>query len=104
MTIRTGRRSRWLPWMVLVLASVLLVGSVVFVASGLGQSRSPVGAYRAVPGGQPPASPGPDGRTRSGPGRMMGDSPSSMMDATPGDMMDGGVWRDGDCRSGRRNG
>ena len=76
-----GSRSRWLPWTVLGLASVLLVGSVVFVVSGLGQPRPPVTGYPSVPsgyGGQPtdghgPAGGrGPAGGTRSGPGGMMG--------------------------------
>ena len=45
MSSRAGPRSRWLPWMMLGLASLLLVGSVVLVVSGLGQSTSPVAGY-----------------------------------------------------------
>ena len=80
--VTTGHRSRWLAWTVLGLASVLLVGSVVFVSVGLGQSPSSVPGYRSVPsgyGGQPQAGRGPAGGTRRGPGGMMGDSSGNPM-------------------------
>lgn len=83
-----GSRSRWLLWAVLGLASVLLVGSVTFVASGMGQSTSPVAGYPSVPGGyggQPSIGPGPTGGTWSGPGGMMGNSAGN-------GMMGGRVW------------
>ena len=94
-----GHRSRWLPWTVLVLASVLFVGSLVFVWSGLGQSRSPVAGYPSVPGGygggQAPTGPGPQGGTRSGPGPQGGtqSGPGGMMGNSAGNGMTGGrVW------------
>lgn len=83
-----GSRSRWLPWSVLVVASLLLVGSVVFLLSGSGQSRSPVAGYPSVPsgyGGRPSTGPGPAGGVRSGPGGMMGTSAGN-------GMMGGQVW------------
>jgi hypothetical protein len=91
MTTRStaGLRSRWLPSTVLGLASVLLVGSVVFVVSGLGQSRPPVAGYPSVPNGngaQPTDGRGPGG-TRNGPGGMMGSSAGN-------GMSDGRVWLD----------
>lgn len=61
---------------------MLLVGSVVFVVSGLGQSRPPVAGYPSVPGGyggQPTDGRGPAGGTRSGPGGMMGNSAGNGM-------------------------
>lgn len=83
-----GSRSRWLPWTVLGLASVLLVGSLAFVVAGSGQSRSPVAGYPSGPGGyggQAPTGPGPAGGTRNGPGGMMGNSAGN-------GMMGGRVW------------
>jgi len=72
-----GHRSRWLPWTVLGLASVLLAGSVAFALSGLGRATSPAAGYPSAPGGyggQPPAGRGPGGGARTGPGGMMGNS------------------------------
>lgn len=91
MSSRTGPRSRWLPWTVLGLASVLLVGSVVFVVSGLGQSVSPVGDYPSGPGyrDQPWTGSGPAGGTRTGPGGMMGSGAGNQT-------MGGRVWLAGD--------
>ena len=89
MSSRAGPRSRWLPWVVLGLASVLLVGSVVLVVSGLGQSTSAVAGYPSGPGGQPWTGPGPDGSTRGGPGGMTGSAASN-------GMMGGRVWLAGD--------
>jgi hypothetical protein len=77
----TGSPSR-LPWTVLGLASVLLLGSVAFVMSGSGQARLPVAGYPAVPsgsGGQPSSGRGPAGGTRSVPGGMRGSSPGNPM-------------------------
>lgn len=92
MSSRAGPRSSWLPWMVLGLASVLLVGSVGLVVSGLGQSVSPFSGYPSGPGGyggQPWTGPGPDGGTRGGPGGMMGTNAGN-------GMMGGRVWLAGD--------
>lgn len=89
MSSRAEPRSRWLPWMVLGLASLLLVGSVVLVVSGLGQPTSPVAGYPSGPGGQPWTGPGPDGSTRGGPGGMTGSSAGN-------GMMGGRVWLAGD--------
>ena len=96
MSSRTGPRSRWLPWTVLGLASLLLVGSVVFVVSGLGQSTSTVAGYPSGPGGyggQPGTGPGPAGGTRSGPGGMMGNGAGN---GGGNGMMGGRVWLAGD--------
>ena len=85
---RAGFGSRWLPWTVLGLASVLLAGSLTFVVSGAGQATSPVAGYPAVPGGyggHAPADPGPATGTRSGSGGMMGNRAGNPM-------MSGPVW------------
>lgn len=82
MSSRTGPRSRWLPLTVLGLASLLLVGSVAFVVSGLGQSTSPVAGYPSGPGGyggQPWTGTGPEGGTQSGLRGTMGNGPSNGM-------------------------
>jgi len=79
----TGHRSRWLPWTVLVTASLLLVGSAAFAASGLWQTTSvPAGAAAA---GQPTSyavpSTAPGAARTAGRGGMMGaNRGGSMMD------------------------
>ncbi|MGV8909893.1 MAG: hypothetical protein ACOH1Y_12995 [Propionicimonas sp.] len=83
-----GSRSRWLPWTVLVGASLLLVGSVTLLASGLGRSASQVAGNPSLPGGyggQPATGRGPAGGTRTGPGGMMGNGAGNPM-------MGGRVW------------
>lgn len=85
-----GGRSRWLPWTVLGLASVLLVGSVTFAVADVGQSYVPAGPDRPVPvnhGGQPSPGSGLDGRTRGVPGGMMGTG-----NGAGNGMMGGRVW------------
>ena len=44
-----GLRSRWVPWTVLVTASLLLVGSAAFAASGARQSTAVPGTAAARP-------------------------------------------------------
>lgn len=91
-------RSRWLPWMVLVVAGPLLVGSVAFAGWGVNQTSPPVAGYPSGPAGssaQPWTGPGLDGRTPGGPGGPGG--LGGMMGASPGDgMMGGHLWLAGD--------
>src|SRR5665647_2339298 len=71
-TPMTGHRSRWLPWTVLVTASLLLVGSAAFAASGLWQRTSVTAGAAARPAavqptaGQPTASAAVPGTGRTG--------------------------------------
>jgi hypothetical protein len=93
----TGLRSHWVPWTVLVTASLLLVGSAAFAASGVSQTATvPAGAaarpaatqstaaqpsaYTAPTAGVPGA-----GRANGGQGGMPGSGRG-------GSMMDTRVW------------
>src|SRR5665647_2729586 len=91
-----GLRSRWLPWTVLVTASLLLVGSAAFAASSTWQSSSVPGTAAARPttartagawptAGQPTSytvpSTAPGAARTAGRGGMMGaNRGGSMMD------------------------
>src|SRR5450759_943393 len=96
----TGHRSRWVPWTVLVTASLLLVGSAAYAASSTWQSSSVPGTAAARPTaartagawpttGQPTSytvpSTAPGAARTAGPGGMMGSNRG-------GSMMDTRTW------------
>lgn len=96
----TGLRSHWVPWTVLVTASLLLVGSAAFAASGAWQSTAVPGTAAARPtaartagawptAGQPTSytvpSTAPGAARTAGRGGMMGSNRG-------GSMMDTRTW------------
>src|SRR5665647_1099914 len=93
----TGLRSHWVPWTVLVTASLLLVGSAAFAASGVSQTATVPAGAAARPAAtqstaaQPTAYTAPSAavpgtaRTSGGQGGMMGSNRG-------GTMMDTRVW------------
>jgi len=88
----TGLRSHWVPWTVLVTASLLLVGSAAFAASGVSQTATVPAGAAARPAAtestaaQPTAYTAPSAavpgtnRANGGQGGMMGSGGGSMMD------------------------
>ena len=88
----TGLRSHWVPWTVLVTASLLLVGSAAFAASGVSQTATVPAGAAARPAAtqstaaQPSAYTAPTAavpgtnRANGGQGGMMGSGGGSMMD------------------------
>jgi len=97
----TGLRSHWVPWTVLVTASLLLVGSAAFAASGAWQSTAVPGTAAARPtaapsagawptAGQPTSytvpSTAPNAARTAGRGGMMGSNGGG------GSMMDTRTW------------
>jgi len=83
-----GSGRRWVSWAVLVVAGVLLVGSVALVLSGPVRPGSSADGYPGEPVGRAGFGPG-NGRLGGGPGGMMGTSQG-------GGMMSGRVWLAGD--------
>ena len=84
---KVGTRSRWLPWTVLVIATLLLVGSVAFAASAAWRPSLAAGSTATRPTTPRPSSyPAPTGAVPSGSrstgrGGMMGSNRGgSMMD------------------------
>ncbi len=94
-----GSGSRWVPWTVLVVAGLLLAGSVAFVASGWNRSAQVANPGPAAPGdsSRPGTGSSPVGPVSGGQGGMMGGRPGGMMGGGPGSpMMGGRVWLAGD--------